>query len=96
MVMAAGVMPVQGKLASRMQNISSHKMPGCRGCTGMDALWKDKTTISHQGVGCSVGERGHLERWARSGLWTLALVADSEIKVFAPPSATVITADAPP
>ena len=95
-VMAAGVVPVQGKLASRTQNISSCKMLGCRLCTGTDALWKDKTAVAHQGVGCPAGERGQMESWACGGLCNLALVADSERKAFAPPSATVIAADAPP
>lgn len=61
-----------------------------------DVLWKDKAIVSHRGVGCSAGERVHMERWVCSGLCTLAVVADSEMKVFAPPSATVMTADAPP
>lgn len=96
MAMAAKVMPVQGKAASRMQYISSHKMPGCRGCMGTDALWKDKTTVSHQGVDCSARERVHMEKCVCSILCTLACVADSEMKAFTPPSAIVMKADAPP
>lgn len=71
-------------------------MLGCRLCTGMDAPWKDKTAVAHQGVGCPAGERGQMESWACGGLCNLALAADSERKAFAPPSATVIAADAPP
>lgn len=37
-----------------------------------------------------------MERWAPGGLCILALVADTEIKVFASPSAIVMTADAAP
>lgn len=90
------VVPVQGKLASRTQNISSHKMPRCRRYMGTDALWKDKTTVSHQGVDCSAGERGHMEKWVCSILCTCAQVADSAMKTLAPTSAIAMTADAPP
>lgn len=85
-MMAAGVVTVQGKFASRMQNISSHKMPECKVCTSMDNLWKEKTTISHRGMPCSAGEWGHMDRLVHDDLCALVLVADRDMKAIAPPS----------
>lgn len=87
-VVAAGVVTVQGKYFSRMQNISSHKMPECKVCMRMDNLWKEKTTISHWGESCSPGDGGHTDSLVHDDLCTLALVADREMKAIAPLSAS--------
>lgn len=90
MAVADRVVPVQEKLASRMQNIFSYKVPGRRACVST-GVWK-----THRGMGYFPGRRVHMETWARLGLYTLALVANSEMKAFVPTSAAAINADASP